>query len=140
MVSSSNIDSELRTTVLASVDITLTTVSPLTLNGVRDNEKVANDVETNLMGTVRGEVTETVITTAAPVIPNQNHHNSVMEQSTANIRSQQSDSTPSNNLNIPAEIEEEPSVKGNIPQLNVDVDDLIPSLQDQGLGPIKREI
>ena len=140
MVSSTNIDSEVRTTVLPSVDITLTTVSPLTVDGVRDNEKVANDVETNLMGTVGEEVTETVISSTAPEIPDPSHHNTVMGQTTTNIRSQQYDSTPRNNLNIPAEIEEEQSVRENIPQLNVDVDDLIPSLQDEGLGQIKREI
>ena len=130
LVSSTNFDSELRTTVLASVDISLTTVSPLTPDGVRDNEKVANDVESNLMGTtVRGEVTDTIIATTAPVIPNQSHQNTESEQNLPDVSSQDSP----NNLDI------QDKTEGNIPQLNVDVGDLIPSLQDQGLDKIKRQ-
>ena len=150
MVSSANIDTELRTTVLTSVDISLTTVSPLSdfrdspSDGVRDNEKVANDVETNLMRTtVRGEVTDTTTrSTSAPVIPNQNHHNMMMKPAIPDISGQQSQpSAPSNESDIQDKSEEEQSIMEVRPQQNnplqsLDVNNLLPTLQDQGFAQI----
>ena len=155
MVTSSNVETELRTTVLPGIDITITTLSPLSVqstekNGVvRESDLLARVTPTTTTttrtddddgvtprqrATVRAEVATSTTATAATEIPgNQNHHNPTMDQTGALPLPQ---SPPANNPEIPDKIEED-GPQQNIPLLNVDVNDLIPSLQDEGLDQIK---
>ena len=149
MVTSSNVETELRTTVLPSIDITITTLSPLSgqsegkIGVSRESDLLArvtptttttttdddDGVTPSQRATVGAEVTTTTTTrTAATELPNQNHDNPMMDQTGTLPQS------PPENAD---EIEED-GPQQNIPVLNVDVNDLIPSLQDEGLAQIKK--
>ena len=149
MVTSSNVETELRTTVLPSIDITITTLSPLSVQS--STEKIGVDlldrvtpttttttdddddgVTPRQRATVGAEVTTTT-TTAATELPNQNHDNPMMDQTGTLPQS-----PAENNPDIAEEIAED-GPQQNIPLLNVDVNDLIPALQDEGLAQIKKK-
>ena len=125
-------ESELRTTVLSNIDLTITTLSPLSDRPDDDDD----DVTPSQRATVRTEVT-TATTTAratATEIPNQIPENPVMDQ-TGNLP----DFPVAKDPDSPDKIEEDGS-RQNIPLLNVDVNDLVPALQNEGrLAQIKRQ-
>ena len=141
-MTSSNVETELRTTVLPSIDITITTLSPLSVSSrEREPDLLAREPPTTTTitddgvtpsqrATVRAEVT-TATTTAATEIPNQNHDNPMMDQ-TGTLPHSPAENSPDSTDKI-----EEDGHQQNIPVLNVDVNDLIPSLQDEGLAQIK---
>ena len=123
-VVSSHLETELRTTVLANIDLTITTLSPLSSRPDDGDD----DVTPSQRATVRTEVT-----TTATEIPNQIPENPVMDQ-TGTLP----DFPAANNPDSPDKIEEDGSQQ-NIPLLNVDVNDLVPALQNEGLDQIKRQ-
>ena len=139
MVSSSTVETELRRTVLPNTDITITTLSPLSASSIENRETTPptttssddddDRVTPSQRATVGSEVATT--TTAATEIPNLDHENPLMDQA-GNLPH----SPAANNIESPDKIEEDGSQQ-NIPVLNVDVNDLIPSLQNEGLAQIK---
>ena len=121
--------------MLANIDLTITTLSPLssTPDGGDDDD---DDVTPSQRATVRTEVTTattTTATTTATEIPNQIPENPVMDQ-TGTLP----DFPAANKPDSPDKIEEDGS-RQNIPLLNVDVNDLVPALQNEGLAQIKRQ-
>ena len=140
MVSSSTVETELRRTVLPNTDITITTLSPLSASSIENRETTPptttssdddddDRVTPSQRATAGSEVATT--TTAATEIPNLDHENPLMDQA-GNLPH----SPAANNIESPDKIEEDGSQQ-NIPVLNVDVNDLIPSLQNEGLAQIK---